>query len=281
MRSRFVPAASVAILLVLAACSDSKSLDTLSTTAAADATTSTVSSTSTSAAGGTTTVASAGTVPAATSVVTLPPYGTELGQPTNLAPDVGTIFLPGDLANCDSDPGMPGFHNSECVASPSFSDGLVVMVQQENGDGHYRVVVFFKQPGSADYASRFVATEPGAGTWSNVHVEVGDYNADDGVEVWVGYRVAGTGGYLDLDVLDPRPDGSFFLGGLQGLAKGRVDVQPGSADVISAVYAGSDPNCCPSTMLLQKIIPSAGTWRINTGTAYPTASAPPSGSDFP
>ena len=268
------------MLMVLTACSDAKSLDTLNTTAGSDVTT-TAPATSTTASNSTTTVAPASTVPVSTVAVTLPPYGNELGQPTNLQPDAGSIFLPGDLANCDSDPGMPGFHNSECVASPSFSDGLVVMVQQENGDGHYRVVVFFKQPGSADYASRFVAEESGAGTWSNVHVEVGDYNSDDGVEVWVGYRVAGTGGYLDLDVLDPRSDGSFFLGGLQGLAKGRVDVQPGSADVMSAVYAGSDPNCCPSSMLLQKIIPSAGAWRINAGTTYPTASAPPSGSDFP
>ena len=281
MRSGFLLAGPVTMLMILAACTDSKSLDTLNTTAATDVTTSSVPASSTTAADSSTTVASAGTVPVSTPVVTLPPYGTELGQPTNLQPDAGTIFLPGDLANCDSDPGMPGFHNSECMASPSFSDGLVVMVQQENGDGHYRVVVFFKQGGSTDYASRFVAEEPAAGTWSNVHVEVGDYNADDGVEVWVGYRVAGTGGYLDLDVLDPQPDGAFFLGGLQGLAKGRVDVQPGSADVMSAVYSASDPNCCPSSLLLQKIIPSAGTWRINAGTAYPTASAPPSGSDFP
>ena len=165
--------------------------------------------------------------------------------------------------------------------NPSFSNGVVVMVQRENGDGHYRVIVFFKQNGSTDYLSRYVAEEPSAGTWSSVHAIVGDYNADDGAEVWVGYRAAGTGGYLDLDVLDPRPNGSFFLGGLQGLPKGAIHVRPGGADVSSAVYAGSDPTCCPSSMRNQQIAHLGDQWYLTAGASTPSGSAPVVTSDFP
>lgn len=286
MRSRLTLTAVATVTLVaLGACSSSKPLTS------AD---SSVSSAPTTTIGATTTVATVttATVPATTTpptfpttlapvVPSLPAGSTVLGAPTNLHADAGTIPLPGDLANCDADPGMPGFHNEECFSNPSFSNGVVVMVQRENGDGHYRVIVFFKKAGSNDYASRYVAEEPGAGTWSSVHAVVGDYNADDGAEVWVGYRAAGSGGYLDLDLLDPRPSGAFFLGGLQGLPKGAIHVRPGGADIATAVYAGADPTCCPSSVLNQQIAHLGEQWYVTAGSTAPAASAPVVASDFP
>ncbi len=140
-------------------------------------------------------------------------------------------------------------------------------------DGRLAVAVLFRS--GATLVQRYGAAESGPGVWSAVTVQVGDFHFDDAAEVWIGYRYDGTGQYLDFDVLDPRPDGSVFLGGLQGLDHGVVRVHPGGASVQSAVYAASDPGCCPSTMLQREVTFSADQWWIDAGASYPAAATPP------
>jgi hypothetical protein len=161
---------------------------------------------------------------------------------------------------------------------PSYSDGVTTLVLRRNDDGRFGLAVLFRSGSSL--VQRYFAAEEGPGTWSAVTVQLGDFHFDDGAEVWVGYRYAGTGGYLDIDVLDPLPGGVFFLGGLQSLAKGGADLHPGGATVISAVYGAGDPTCCPTSFLVQEISFAAGQWRIDAGTEFPAASAPTVVSDL-
>ena len=44
--------------------------------------------------------------------------------------------------------------------------------------------------------------------------------------------------------------------------------------VVAAVYADSEPNCCPTSMLHQNLAYVSGAWGVTDGTLYPTASAP-------
>lgn len=212
---------------------------------------------------------------------TVPIIATPLPAITNLQPDAATLTLAAAVTDCSADPGFAGYVTEQCVALPSYSNGLVAMIQRATADSRRRVILFFKKATSPDYESRYLAVEPATGTWTSVRAEVGDYNGDDGVEAWIGYRYTGTGGYLDLDVLDPRSDGTFFLGGLRQLPKGSINVRPSGADVSSAVYVGADPTCCPSSLLIQTITRSGLQWRIDAGAAYPAASAPGVSSDFP
>jgi len=190
----------------------------------------------------------------------------------------GGVTLPATFTCGAGDPGIPGWTVADCQEMPSYADGVTTLVLRRNDDGRFAVAVLFSSGGSL--VQRYRAEEEGPGVWNDVVVQLGDFNGDDGAEVWIGYRYDGSGGYLDLDVLDPRPDGSFLLGGLQSLDHGVADMHPGGATVQQAVYAASDPGCCPSSVRQREISFSGGQWRVTAGSDYPSASAPAISGDF-
>lgn len=201
-----------------------------------------------------------------------------LGGLTSLvATPGGGVTLSGDA--CPGyDPGIPGWTVQDCQYMPSYSNGVQVLVLRRNDDGRFAVAALFLSGGN--WVQRYWAEEAMPGIWSSVTVMVGDFHFDDGAEVWVGYRYDGSGGYLDIDVLDARPDGSFFLGGLQGLDHGQVRLHPGGASVVTAVYADSEPNCCPGHFLVREVTFASGQWQINGGTTYAADAVPPVAGDF-
>ena len=287
-------------LLLVAACSDSKKVTGVDpSTTTGESTTSVAETSTTIAATGSTTTVPVTTVAPTTPATAAPTTvagggggggggtgGVRLGQPTNLqAVSVPAVSLPSNYLCDGSDPGIPGFTLSDCQQMPSYNAGLTTLVMRSDTDGAYAVFVLFQEEGAL--RSLFEGYEPGAGTWDSVTVQLGDFHFDDGAEVWVGYRYAGSGSYLDLDVLDPQPEGpdfpatrEFFLGGVQGLDGGQVEMHPGGATVLTSVYAASDPNCCPSSFLVREISWAANEWRIDAGTVFPAASAPPVFTDF-
>lgn len=221
-----------------------------------------------------TTVAPAPTTPTTAAPVTTAPSGgasVVLGAPTVMKSTGAGVTLPSTFNCGDGDPGIPGWVVEDCQQMPSHSNGVTVLVLRRADDGSYAVSVLFGS--GASLVQRYRAEEEAAGVWTGVTVQLGDYNGDDGAEVWVGYRYDGSGQYLDLDVLDPRADGTFQLGGLQGLDHGVVDLHPGGATVQSAVYGPSDAGCCPSSVLQRTISYTGNRWRVNTGTTYPSAPA--------
>ena len=302
-RTRLRSVAFVAgALLLVGACSDTKKLTGAdsSTTVSGESTTSVAETSTTVVDTGSTTTAPVTTVAETTPPTAAPTTvagggggggggtaaGVRLGQPTNLqAVSVPTISLPSDYFCDGSDPGIPGWTLVDCQQMPSYNAGVTTLVTRRVDDGSFGVFVLFQEEGAL--RSAFEAFEPGAGTWDSVTVMLGDFHFDDGAEVWVGYRYAGSGSYLDLDVLDPQPEGpdfpatrNFFLGGLQGLDGGQVEMHPGGATVLTSVFAGSDPNCCPSSFLVREISWAADEWRIDAGTTYPAASTPAVFTDF-
>lgn len=287
----------VGSLLLASACSDSKKITGAdgTSTSVSDSTTSSTVDTSTSSSVSESTVAATTTpttAPAPATTTATPTTtgggggGVRLGQPTNLqTASSPVVSLPSSYVCDGSDPGIPGWVVEDCQQMPSYNAGVTTLVARSSGDGSFAVFVLFQEEGAL--RSTFEAYEPGAGTWDSVTVQLGDYHFDDGAEIWVGYRYAGSGSFLDLDVIDPQPEGpdfpatrDFFLGGLQGLDGGQVDLHPGGATVLTSVFAGSDPNCCPSSFLVREISWAANEWRIDAGTTYPSASVPDVFTDF-
>lgn len=272
-----------AVALLTVACSDSQQVGGATTTTIAS------ESTTTAAAVSTTVVATDETAVTSPTTVALaptlgppptapPPSGSALGGPTNLiATPGGGITLSGEA--CPGfDPGIPGWHVQDCQYQPSYSDGVQVLVLRRNDDGRFGVAVLFLSGGN--WVQRYFAEEPDAGIWSDVTVMVGDFHFDDGAEIWVGYRYDGSGGYLDIDVLDPLPGGVYFLGGLQGLDHGLVDLHPGGATVVTAVYADGEPNCCPGHFLVREVTFAGAQWQIDGGTTYSPDAVPALTGDF-
>ena len=289
-RAAITVAAALGLLAVAAGCSSSRQVNGSATTTGSSVPSSSEVAAESSVPASTTTVLASETTeppaPAPSPSTTAPAGGgggggaaTALPSTTNLqATPGGGVTLPASYSCAFGDAGIPGWTTDYCQEMPSYSDGLMALVLHRNDDGRFAVVVLFRS--GTNLVQRYRAEEEGPGVWADVVVELGDYNADDGAEVWVGYRYDGSGGYLDLDVLDPRPDGSFVLGGVQGLDHGVVDLHPGGATLQQAVYAASDPGCCPSTVRQRAISFSGGQWRITTGTDYPAASAPALTGDF-
>ncbi|MEI7548325.1 MAG: hypothetical protein WCK21_09750, partial [Actinomycetota bacterium] len=208
-----------------------------------------------------------------------PPGGSVLSAPTNLHhTSSGGISLAASFLCGGADPGIPGWVVADCQQMPSFDDGVTTLVLKRSSDGHFAVAVLFKS--GTHLQQRYWAEEPAGGTWAGVKVVLGDFHFDDAAEVWIGYRYEGTGHYLDIDVLDPRPDGSIFLGGLQGLDHGVAHLHPGGATIQLSVFGPSDPGCCASHVLRREITFSGQQWWRNIGTTYAVAAAPALTSDL-
>ena len=270
-------ALACAFALLTVACSDSQKIGGASTTVPASVTTVVADSVASTVAAEPTTAAPAPTI-APVPPTAAPPGGSALAGPTNLvATPGGGIVLSGDP--CPGfDPGIPGWTVQDCQYQPSYSNGVQTLVLRRNDDGRFAVAVLFLSGGT--WVQSYWAEEAGPGIWSSVTVVLGDFHFDDGAEVWVGYRYEGSGGYLDIDVLDALPDGSFFLGGLQGLDHGQVDVHPGGATVVTALYADGEPNCCPGNFLVREVTFASSQWQIDGGATYAAAAVPAVVSDF-
>ena len=108
-----------------------------------------------------------------------------------------------------------------------------------------------------------------------VDVYIGDYAGIGYPAAFIGYRIDGTGQYLDFDILQATAGGNLDVRGIRGLDHGNVGL-PGAEPgvVVSAVYADTDPGCCPTSMLYQSLAYVDGAWSVNDGTLYPTVSAP-------
>jgi len=108
-----------------------------------------------------------------------------------------------------------------------------------------------------------------------VDLYIGDFAGIGYPTAFIGYRIDGTGQYLDVDIVQSEGEGPLDVRGIGGIDHGNVVLPIGEPGVVvSAVYADSDPNCCPTSMLYQSLDYVSGAWSINDGTLFPTASAP-------
>ena len=107
-----------------------------------------------------------------------------------------------------------------------------------------------------------------------VDLYIGDYAGIGYPVAFIGYRIDGSGKYLDFDIVQLEGT-DLDVRGIRSVDHGNVGL-PGAEPgvVVSAVFADGDPNCCPTSMLYQMLDYVSGAWSVTDGTLYPTDSAP-------
>lgn len=107
-----------------------------------------------------------------------------------------------------------------------------------------------------------------------VDLYIGDYAGIGYPAAFIGYRIDGSGKYLDFDIVQLEGT-DLDVRGIRSVDHGNVGL-PGAEPgvVVSAVFADGDPNCCPTSMLYQMLDYVSGAWSVTDGTLYPTDSAP-------
>lgn len=255
-------------LLALGACSSDTKVQGISTTSSVAA-----ESTTTTVVAATTTVAPAPTDAPTTTVAT----------PTTLAPPAATYVPLGEsrLVMLPEDSNVFNVGEFTCVGGIDFPYGDVeqcvedddVLVISYRIPEAKRVVEVYARVDTF-WVENYRTTEEYDSELTAVDLYIGDYAGIGRSAVFIGYRIDGSGSYLDFDIVQSEA-GGFDVRGIRGIDHGNVGLptdEPGV--VISAVYADADPNCCPTSMLYQDLAYVDGAWSVTAGTLYPTADAP-------
>lgn len=282
--SRRLALAAVVSLLALASCSSDKSISGASSTSSSssvatstsvdpsatttDPTATTIDPTLTTVAEVATTVAGPAPTAAPPTPTAAPTSGyTPLGAPRLEALDhEGNTY---DVSEVTCSDGMNlGYGEIETCAM----DGNLLVLSYRIPESK-RMVEVYSLVGTT-WVLAYATTEEYDFEFSAVDVYIGDYAGIGYPAAFIGYRIDGSGKYLDFDIVQSTGS-NLDVRGIRGIDHGNVGLptdEPGV--VVSAVFADSDPNCCPTSMLYQSLDYVGGAWSVNDGTLYPTASAP-------
>ena len=281
---RFALVAGVA-LLALASCSDDKSISGASSTSSSssvaetsstvEATTTTTAPTATTIDPTLTTIAEVATTvpaPAPTAAPPAPPAPpaddyTPLGESRLvMLPEDDNVFNVGEFT-CTGGISFDYGEVEQCVEQ---DDLIVISYRIPEGK---RVVEVYVRVGTF-WVEAYRTIEEFAFELSAVDLYIDDFAGIGYPAAFIGYRIDGSGQYLDFDIVQLEATG-LDVRGIRGIDHGNVALPAGAPGVVvSAVYADSDPNCCPTSMLHQNLAYVSGAWGVTDGTLYPTASAP-------
>lgn len=108
--------------------------------------------------------------------------------------------------------------------------------------------IIWQQSAPNNWVPRMRALEEAAGVWDNFTVVTGNIDTGANDELVSGARIAGTGGYLDLAVVDIRSGNPRVMAVSNGISKGSAVLRAGDGvEFWVGIYADADPGCCPST----------------------------------
>lgn len=263
-------------LLALAACSSSRTQTTATSTTAGPTTTAAGDAPTTI--GGATTIAT--TMPATSLATTTVPEG-GFGEPVPLD-DEPSAWIGGSQ---EGDPEVLGAPDS-CAPFFDAIAGGPYTVQQcgiWNALGGDRVwtltkgstdrffAIVWQQIAANDWVPALRALEPAADTWLDVTILTDNIDGGPNDELVMGTRYEGTGGYLDLSIVDIRSGNPRVVavsnGVHQGIALLRFET---GVEFWTAVYADADPECCPSTFQRYTMFATdLGDWLVVPGASLP------------
>ena len=124
--------------------------------------------------------------------------------------------------------------------------------------------------------------EAAAGAWSEFTIVTGNIDSGANDELVSGIRVAGSGGYLSIAVVDIRSGNPQTMAVYNEIAQGIAVLSPGNGvEIWEAQYAGGDPECCPSTFLRHHLTATNGDWFVAAGPAVATGDPAIPASQFP
>lgn len=133
------------------------------------------------------------------------------------------------------------------------------------------MVIVWQQSSPGSWRPVLRATEDEIGQWADATLRTGNLDEGPNDELVAGIRMAGTGGYLNLEIIDIRR-GNPLVVAVSPVGDRAVAVMvPGTGvDVWRAVYEDSDPLCCPSTYQLFVLLSSSTGWIVDERVGVPT-----------
>jgi hypothetical protein len=114
------------------------------------------------------------------------------------------------------------------------------------------------------------AVEESPGVWSDFTIRTGNIDSGSNDELVSGARIAGTGGYLDVSVVDIRSGNPRVMAVYNESTKGVAVLRPGGGvEIWSGVYADTDPGCCPSSFVQHLLVADGPDWLLASGATLP------------
>ncbi len=123
--------------------------------------------------------------------------------------------------------------------------------------------------------------EAAAGVWSEFTIVTGNIDSGGNDELVSGIRVAGSGGYLSVAVIDIRSGNPRTMAVYNEIAQGIAVLLPGNGvEIWEAQYAGGEPECCPGSFLRHHLTATDGNWFVSAGPAVATGDPAIPSSEF-
>ena len=116
---------------------------------------------------------------------------------------------------------------------------------------------------------RAVQTAPGE--WSDFNIVTGNIDSGENDELVSGLRLAGSGGYLNVSVVDIRSGNPRVMAVLNEIPSGIAVLRPNDGvETWAAVHADADPECCPSSFQRFTLFAAGSDWLGVPGPTVPT-----------
>ena len=162
---------------------------------------------------------------------------------------------------------------TDCKAVDARGGSLVYVVEGNVADG-FEVAVWKATATPGTSTKVLDSGTPNPGEFTKITVKsTADVNSDGSLDIVIGYRSSGTGGFLNLDVVEGSAAGPKVTLHTE-LAKGAAAASKGQIDGWSANPGPAE--CCPSSFSHQLFRFVAGQWRMtNLGNVAPDT-VPPS-----
>ncbi len=141
--------------------------------------------------------------------------------------------------------------------------GRRIWVVTKSATGRFFAVVW-QQTSGFNWVPRLRLLEPEAGTWDSVVMKAADIDSGPNQELVAGIRYAGSGGYLDIDVIDAIGGNPKVVAHVEGANKGIAYTESKLGVWIwNAEFGPTDPFCCPSAFSQFLLSSDGGTWILD------------------
>ncbi|MDW3213002.1 MAG: hypothetical protein R8G01_03330 [Ilumatobacteraceae bacterium] len=238
------------------------------TTAAPESTTTTATTTATTTTTTTTTTAATTVAPPATTTTTTaaPASATDPSASAWIeGVEEGDPEVTSDGVNClgfYEAMGATGY--SACGEWNALGGRRIWTVTKGATDRFFAVV--WQETGSSQWVPRLRLLEPSAGTWSSVVLRAADIDGGPNEELISGIRSEGTGGYLDIDVIDAIGGNPSVVAHVPGADRGIASTEANlGVWIYTAVSDPDEPNCCPSRYSQYLLASDGGDWILSEG----------------
>jgi len=112
--------------------------------------------------------------------------------------------------------------------------------------------------------------EPSVSAWDDIVIATGNIDSGSNDELVSGARIAGSGGYLSVEIVDIRSDNPRAVAVYNEIPQAIAVLAPSEGvQVFVAQYGGADPECCPGAYQRFTIYAADGDWLVVPGPTFP------------